>query len=143
MCFCVTVDVINGLFGTFGTNNNICRVCGLTTSRKENCNTSLRSFREAGGLTYCISADWERTSNLTLLLPSSRASRSGNNSFSDCWSSQCPWYWKLTASGVSNLQSKQFKTNFNSLDLFVYLLQLVLLIEELYVHLNIGLLINY
>lgn len=82
-------------------------------------------LRPVGGLTYCISAGWERTSNLALLLPSSKLGASGNNSFSDCWSRQCPWYWKPTALGVSNLQSKQFKSNLNSLDLFVHLVQFV------------------
>lgn len=116
-----------------GTNNNIWYVSGLMTSSKENCKTSRRSLRPAGGLTYCISAGWERTSNLTLLLPGSRARRTGNNSFSDCWSRQCPWYWKPTALGVSNLQSKQFENNFNSLDLIAHSVQLVLITEELYV----------
>lgn len=45
-------------------------------------------LRPAGGLTYCISAGWERTYNLTLLLPGSVLGASGNNSFSDCWSRQ-------------------------------------------------------
>lgn len=138
--------VINGIFGTFrtkggggekknkknkGTNNNIWYVSGLMTSRKENCKTGRRSLRPAGGLTYCISAGWERTSNLALLLPGSRARRTGNNSFSDCWSRQCPWYWKPTALGVSNLQSKQLENNFNSLDLIVHSVQLVLFMGEL------------
>jgi len=68
-------------------------------------------LRPAGGLTYCISPGWERTSNLTLLLPGSMLGASGNNSFSDFWPRQCPWYWKPTALGVSNLQRKQFKSN--------------------------------
>lgn len=86
----------------------------------------------AGGLTYCISASRERTSNLTLPLPGSVLGASGNNSFSDCWSRQCPWYWKPTALGVSNLQSKQFKSNLSSLDLFAHSVQSAFLTEELY-----------
>lgn len=131
--------VINGLFRTFQTkggelekkrtNNNIWYVSALSNSRKENCKTSHRSLRPAGGLTYCISAGWERTSNLTLLLPGSGARRTGNNSFSDCWSRQCPWYWKPTALGVSNLQSKELENNFNSLDLIVHSEQLGLMAE--------------
>lgn len=103
------------------TNNNISYVFGPVTSRKENCESVRRSFKPAGSLTYCVSAGWERTSNLTLLHPSSKASRSGNNSFSACWPRQCPCFWKPTALGVSNLQSKQFKSNFSGSDVIVHL----------------------
>lgn len=90
-------------------------------------------LRPAGGLTYCISAGWERTSNLTLLLPRSVLGASGNNSFSDCWPRQCPWYWKPTALGGCPIsREKWFKSNLNGLGLLFYLVQLVLLMVELY-----------
>lgn len=94
---------------------------GPVTSRKENCESIWRCFRLAGSLTYCVSVGWERTSNLTLLHPRSKASRSGSNSFWACWPRQCPCYWKSTALGVSNLQSKQFKSNFSGSDVTVHL----------------------
>lgn len=77
-------------------------VSSITTSGRENRKTSRRRLRPAGGLTYCISAGWKTTSNLALLLPGSAVRRSGNNSFSDCWSRQCPWYWKPSGLTVSN-----------------------------------------
>lgn len=134
--------MISGLFGTFRTKGGwggnfkkrgqtITFGMSLVLWPQERKIARTVEEASAGGLTYCISAGWERTSNLTLLLPGSRARRTGNNSFSDCWLGQCPWYWKPTALGVSNLQSKQFENNFNSLDLIVYSVQLVLLMEEL------------
>lgn len=92
-------------------------------SEKRNIATPVEEklLRPAGGLTYCISAGWERTSNLTLLLPGRELGASGNNSFSHCWSRQCAWYWKPTALRVSNLQRKQFRSNVHSSDHCVHL----------------------
>lgn len=113
------------------TNNNIRYVSGLTTSGKENCKTGGRSLRPAGGLTYCISAGWKRTSNLTLLLPGSRVRRSGNNSFSDCWSGQCPWYWKPTALRVSDPQRQTVQGQLQQLRSHCSMVKLVLLMAVL------------
>lgn len=92
-----------------GTNTNISYGFSPVTSTKENHESVRKSYRPAGSLTYCVPVGWERTSNLTLPHPRSKVSRSGNNSFSACWPRQCPWYWKPTALGASNLQSKQLK----------------------------------
>lgn len=133
--------MINGLFETFRTKGGCQKKRETITfsmsqasrpqERKIATPFEEKLLRPVGGLTYCISAGWERTSNLALLLPVSRLGASGNNSFSDCWSKQCPWYWKPTALGVSNLQSKQFKI-LNSLGLFAHLVQFVFLMEGLY-----------